>query len=532
MDDRHKMGYLGATSYVIGNIIGSGIFITPSTILRYTESVGLSLIVWVACAAIAILGSLCYIELGTSIREAGCDFAYICYVKWYAVAFSFMWVSCLMTYPSTIAIIMETFGQYLVQGLQQSYEIDEAMVPVAQKLFGISLLLLVTWMNFFELNKFAARFQIAATVAKLLACALIIVTGFYYLWVKGWNESLTNPSLWANSNYKAGDLMMGLYGGLYAYSGWDILNYGTGEIYRPRRNVPLALLSGLIIVALVYLAMNIAYFAVLDVETVKASNAVAALFSQRTLGSFSYAIPFLIGILLIGSLNSNLFSGSRYMYAAARQGHLPACFSCVNSMTDSPRVAIFAQSALAIAISFVGDLDKLVGYVMFGFWAQRIFTLIALLTIRYKCIPVHPEAIRIPLPCIVLFLAINIVLVIIPIVQEFEVTSLGIGICIVGFGLYFLLVHPTALPSALTHINDWSTFIFAIIFDGLPDLKPKALVVPPTPSSLVSSDSQQLLLGQKRSSFSLLSDDGVTDLHADEKNKLIRNGSSSGLRMW
>lgn len=53
----------------------------------------------------------------------------------------------------------------------------------------------------------------------------------------GWNESLTNPSLWANSNYKAGDLMMGLYGGLYAYSGWDILNYGTGEIYRPRRYV-------------------------------------------------------------------------------------------------------------------------------------------------------------------------------------------------------------------------------------------------------------------------------------------------------
>lgn len=65
-------------------------------------------------------------------------------MKWYAVAFSFMWVSCLMTYPSTIAIIMETFGQYLVQGLQQSYEIDEAMVPVAQKLFGISLLCMVT----------------------------------------------------------------------------------------------------------------------------------------------------------------------------------------------------------------------------------------------------------------------------------------------------------------------------------------------------------------------------------------------------
>lgn len=96
-----------------------------------------------------ILGSLCYIELGTSIREAGCDFAYICYVKWYAVAFSFMWVSVLMTYPATIAIISETFGQYLIQGLQQSYEIDEALVPVAQKLFGTSLLCMVTLFELF-----------------------------------------------------------------------------------------------------------------------------------------------------------------------------------------------------------------------------------------------------------------------------------------------------------------------------------------------------------------------------------------------
>lgn len=67
------------------------------------------------------------------------------------------------------------------------------------------------------------------------------------------------------------------------------------------------------------------------------------IFSRETLGDFANVIPFLIGILLIGSLNSNLFSGSRYMYAAARQGHLPACFSCVNERTDSPRVAVLAQ---------------------------------------------------------------------------------------------------------------------------------------------------------------------------------------------
>lgn len=78
--------------------------------------------------------------MGTSIREAGCDFAYICYVKWYSIAFSFMWVSVLMTYPATIAIIFETFGQYLLEGLRQSYQISPEKLIIAQKLFGISLL--------------------------------------------------------------------------------------------------------------------------------------------------------------------------------------------------------------------------------------------------------------------------------------------------------------------------------------------------------------------------------------------------------
>lgn len=90
--------------------------------LRYTDSVGLSLIIWVLCAVIAVLGSICYIELGTSIREAGCDFAYICYVKWHSIAFAFMFVSVLMTYPATVAITAESFGQYLIEGLKQVNE--------------------------------------------------------------------------------------------------------------------------------------------------------------------------------------------------------------------------------------------------------------------------------------------------------------------------------------------------------------------------------------------------------------------------
>uniref|UniRef100_A0A7E4UPJ2 AA_permease domain-containing protein n=1 Tax=Panagrellus redivivus TaxID=6233 RepID=A0A7E4UPJ2_PANRE len=521
--EENKMGYLGATSYVIGNIIGSGVFITPASIYRATDSVGISLVIWLVCAVIALLGALCYIELGTSIREAGCDFAYICYVKWYSIAFSFMWVSVLMTYPATIAIVAETFGQYLVEGIKQYIEITDDVAPTVQKMFGFALLLVVAWMNFFELNTFAARFQVIATVAKLLSCGLIVVVGMYYYFFKDITGSALADPWPSDAKWTSGSLVVGFYGGLYAYSGWDILNYGTGEITNPRRNVPLALLSGIGVVTGIYFFINIAFFAVLDIDTMKNSAATAAVFSERTMGAFSAAIPFLIGILLLGSLNSNLFSASRYMYAAAKQGHLPACFSCVNPETDSPRVAVFAQTALAMAITFVGDLDSLIGYVIFGFWAQRIFTLVALLVIRYKAIPVHADALRIPLWVILLFLVINIILVIIPIFQEFHITALGIGICLVGFGFYFVLVYPTTLPMWMNLANQRSTFWTSIVFDALPDLK--------APPPLVSSDSSAALLA-KRPSFSIASEDSVPDLHSDEKNTLIRNSSSTGLRMW
>ena len=80
----NRMGRWGAVSYIVGNIVGSGIFIVPGTILQNTGSIGLSLLVLLLSAAIATLGAYCYVELGTSIRRSGGDFAYLCHVRWLA----------------------------------------------------------------------------------------------------------------------------------------------------------------------------------------------------------------------------------------------------------------------------------------------------------------------------------------------------------------------------------------------------------------------------------------------------------------
>ncbi|KAI1705026.1 amino acid permease domain-containing protein [Ditylenchus destructor] len=80
--NENQMGKWGATAYIIGNIMGAGIFISPASILANTNSVGLALSIWIISAIISILGAYTYVELGTSIRRSGADYAYLTYVKW------------------------------------------------------------------------------------------------------------------------------------------------------------------------------------------------------------------------------------------------------------------------------------------------------------------------------------------------------------------------------------------------------------------------------------------------------------------
>uniref|UniRef100_A0A0N5ALR5 Y+L amino acid transporter 2 n=1 Tax=Syphacia muris TaxID=451379 RepID=A0A0N5ALR5_9BILA len=445
----NKMGLLSCTSYVISNIIGSGIFITPSGVLQEVNSVGLSIIIWIGCGIISLLGAIVYIELGTSILEPGCDFAYLCYVKWSSVAFAFMWVGVLLTYPASVAVQAVTFGRYIVEGFAPIYKPEPAYETVVVKVNFFPALII--WINFHSLGEFVSKFQIAATFAKLGSMGLIILAGFYWIFVKG-NVSPDLKKPFENSNWHMINIILAFYSGLWSYAGWDILNYGTTELRNPRRNMPLSLIGGITVVSLIYTAINIAYFAVLPVHEFQTSDAVAASFSQRVFGKFSYAIPFMVAILICGTLNSNIFCASRYMHAAAKERHLPPFISCINEKTGSPRPSLFLQGILAMIMTFV-DVNTLISYVSFIMFFQRIFTMLALLYIRLAKIPVYQGAIRLPLSLTILFLLVNIVLVSIPLVQDFKMTAIGVMFMLTGFLIYYLLVEPSSLPEIFDAIN-------------------------------------------------------------------------------
>ena len=126
-------------------------------------------------------------------------------------------------------------------------------------------------------------------------------------------------------------------------------------------------------------------------------------------------MPFLISLLLMGSMNSTVFGSSRYLFAGAKSDVMPTMLKSVHSDSMSPRAAVIFEVCVAIGISFLGDLESLLNYATYAIWMQRTLVQLALLYMRYHDFPFHKDAYRNPIIVPILFLAICIALLVVPV---------------------------------------------------------------------------------------------------------------------
>lgn len=143
------------------------------------------------------------------------------------------------------------------------------------------------------------------------------------------------------------------------------------------------------------------------------------------------------------------------MYAASRERQLPAFISCINVENHSPRVSLFLNVVLAMAFSFMGNIEQLISYVAFTMWMQRAFTMAALLYIRMTNKPVHPEAIRTPIVIPILFFCVCLALVVVTIAQSFHTSSVGLLMLFIGLLTYTIFLWEKALPRVALY-EKWS----------------------------------------------------------------------------
>lgn len=268
---KRRVGLVSGVALIVGTMIGSGIFVSPSGLLIRTGSIGLSFIVWTSCGILSLFGALAYAELGTMNTSSGAEYAYFMDAFGSPPAFLFSWVSTLVLKPSQMAIICLSFSQYAVEAFSTDCEPPILLV----KIIALLAIILILLINCYSVN-LATGVQNAFTAAKLIAILVVIAGGTWSL-ANGNTQHLNGAftTMDGSDKFNIGRLATAFYTGLWAYDGWNNLNYVTEEIKEPSKNLPKSIMIGIPLVTICYALINLSYLAVMSPTEMIESEAVA-----------------------------------------------------------------------------------------------------------------------------------------------------------------------------------------------------------------------------------------------------------------
>ncbi|OWR44558.1 large neutral amino acids transporter small subunit 2 [Danaus plexippus] len=428
---KRKITLFNGVGIIIGTIIGSGIFISPTGVFRYTQSVGASLLIWLICGLLSTLGALCYAELGTSISRSGGDYAYIFTAFGPLPAFLRMWIALLIIRPTTQAIVAITFGQYVVKPFFPDCEPPENAV----KLLAAVCLCILTAINCISV-RWTMRIQDVFTSSKLLALVVIIISGIYYI-ASGHTENFERAF---DGEYSAGDIALAFYSGLFAFGGWNYLNFVTEELQDPYKNLPRAIWIAMPMVTTIYVMANLAYFAVVTkTQWLDPKAVVAAIFGDQLFGSWSWLIPVFVALSTFGGVNGVLFTSARLFATGAQEGHMPGFFTLFHVEKQTPIPSLILTCFFSLLMLTTSNVIELINYYSQTLWLSVGASVVGMLWLR-RTKPEMSRPIRVNIVIPYLFLVAIGCLVIIPAITQPKDTAIGIAILLSGIPVYYLCV--------------------------------------------------------------------------------------------
>ncbi|NXF87024.1 BAT1 protein, partial [Eubucco bourcierii] len=428
-----SVGLISGICMIVGTSIGSGIFVSPKSVLANAGAVGPCLTIWAACGILATLGALCFAELGTMITKSGGEYPYLMEAFGPVPAFLFSWMSLFVTKPSSFAIICLSFAEYASAPFYPGCDPPQVVI----KCLAVAAIVVITIVNSLSV-KLASYLQNFLTAAKMIIVTIIIVSGIVLL-AQGKTDNFKDS--FKDSKVSLSSIGLAFYNGLWAYDGWNQLNYITEELKNPYRNLPLSIIIGIPLVTVCYVLINISYFTVMTSTELLQSKAVAVTFGDRVLYPASWIVPLFVAFSTIGSANGTCFTAGRLVYVAGREGHMLKVLSYISVKRLTPAPAIIFYGAVAIIYIIPGDINTLINYFSFAVWIFYGLTVLGLIVMRFTRKELR-RPIRVPIVIPVVVTLLSVLLVLAPIVSAPEMPYLYCFLFILsGLAVYLLFVH-------------------------------------------------------------------------------------------
>ncbi|CAL4075380.1 unnamed protein product [Meganyctiphanes norvegica] len=456
---KKSLTLLDGIGVIVGIMIGAGIFVSPKGVVQYSGSVGMALVVWAVSGLLSLVGAICYAELGTMIPKSGGDYIYIYEAFGGLPGFLYIWGSLVIIQPTGNTVMALAFANYIIEPLFKGTQVPE----VAISLIALLVILFLTYLNSVSIRG-SLKVQDMLGLTKVGALLTIIGVGAWHL---GQGNTHNFDNAFHGTNWNVFSLATAFYQGLFSFAGWNCLNFVVEELIDPYKNLPRAILISMPVICSIYFFTNVAYFAVLTKEEIMSSDAVAVSFGSSTLGVMSWTMPLFVACATFSSLNGCVFSGSRLLYASAREGHLPEPLSLISIKYFTPIPALIVMLMTTMLYMITSDIQVLINLVSF---AESLFitaSIAALLWLRYKQ-PDRPRPIKVWIVFPVLFFLICLFLDIFPVFERPQELCTAYAMVLSGIPVYYIGMK-TKNSNACNGILSRLTRVCQILVEGMPE---------------------------------------------------------------
>jgi APA family basic amino acid/polyamine antiporter len=363
---------------VIGGVVGSGIFLSPSEIASAVPAPLLMLAVWVVGGLFSFFGAVAFAELGAAMPEAGGIYIYLREAYGPLLSFLFGWTLFLVIDSGSIATLAVAFSYNILPRFAE-------MSPLVKKLIAAGFVAFLGTVNYVGL-RWGSRLQNLTTYLKTGAIGIIVIGVFFFTKGHGNVRNFVEPGSGPFSLPLLGAFGVGLVASLWAYKGWEAATYSAGEVKNPQKNLPLGILIGTVSVIVLYVLANLAYLYIMPVGQIAASEGRVALDIMQIIGGpfLASLITFLILFSILGAANQNMLTSPRVYFAMARDGMFFKKIAECHPQFLTPHVAIVAITLWSIVLTLTGTFKQLFTYVIFGEWIFFGLTVFAVIVLRKK----------------------------------------------------------------------------------------------------------------------------------------------------